>query len=83
MHPLTIKANDYLVLGFVANSNKTPVLITAVSGPTVVNNLNSYQVTAGGVVYTCTAANTVIQEKSANVANGVTTGFTSIWVLSA
>lgn len=83
MHPLSIKVNDFLVLGFVNNANKTPVLITAVSGPTTVNNMATYNVTAGGVVYVCNAANTIIQEKSANVANGVTTGFKSIWVLSA
>lgn len=82
MHPLSIKVNDYLVLGFVANSNKTPVLITAVS-VSVVNNINTYIVTAGGNNYTCTAANTVIQEKSANVPNGNTTGFVSTWVLGA
>ena len=83
MHPLSIKTNDFLVLGFVANSNKTPVLITAVSGPTVVNNLDSYQVTAGGVVYTCTAANTTVLEKNINVPNNNTTGFVTTWVLGA
>lgn len=82
MNPLSIKANDYLVLGFVSNANKTPVLITNVVTSTV-NGQNSYAVTAGGVVYTCTYANTVIQEKSANVPNGTTTGFVSTWVLSA
>ena len=57
-------------------------LITAVT-QSVVNNLNSYAVTAGGVVYTCTIANTTVQEKSANVATGTTTGFTTIWVIAA
>lgn len=83
MFPLTIKVNDYLVVGFTDNSKKTPQLITAVSGPTTVNNMNSYQVTAGGKVYTCTEANTTIQEKTINVPNGTTTGFVSTWVLGA
>lgn len=82
MHPLSIKVNDYLVVGFTNNAKTTPQLITAVT-PSVVNGLNSYAVTAGGIVYTCTAANTTIQEKSANVPNGTTTGFTSVWVLGA
>ncbi len=82
MHPLTIKVNDFLVVGFAGNANSTPKLITAVT-PSVVNGLNSYAVTAGGVVYTCTAANTTIQEKTINVPNGTTTGFVSTWVLGA
>lgn len=82
MNPLSIKVNDYLVLGFVNNANSTPKLITAVTA-SVVNGQKSYAVTAGGVVYTCNYANTVIQEKSANVPNGTTTGFVSTWVLSA
>lgn len=82
MNPLSIKANDYLVLGFVANSNSAPVLITNVT-PSTVNGQKSYAVTAGGVVYTCTYANTVVQEKNANVPNGNTTGFVTTWVLSA
>ncbi len=83
MHPLSIKTNDFLVLGFSANSNKTPVLITAVSGPTTVNNMSSYQVTAGGNVYTCTAANTTVLEKTINVPNSNATGFVTTWVLGA
>lgn len=83
MFPLSIKVNDYIILGFASNSNKTPVLITAVSGPTTVNNMNSYQVTAGGVVYTCTEANTTAQEKTINVPKGTTTGFVTTWVLGA
>lgn len=83
MFPLTIKANDYLIVGFANNALSTPQLITNVSGPTVVDGMDSYDVTAGGVVYTCTAANTTIQEKSANVPNGTTTGFVSTWVLGA
>ena len=83
MFPLTIKVNDYLVLGFVSNAKSTPQLITAVTGPTVVNNMDSYQVTAGGVVYTCTAANTTALEKSANVPNGTTTGYVTTYVLGA
>lgn len=82
MHPLSIKVNDYLVVGFTNNALSTPKLITAVSA-SVVNGLNSYAVTAGGIVYTCTVANTTIQEKSANVPNGTTTGFVSTWVLGA
>lgn len=82
MHPLSIKVNDYLNVSFTSNAIKTPQLITAVT-PSVVNGLNSYAVTAGGIVYTCTAANTTVQEKSANVANGTTTGFTTIWVIGA
>lgn len=82
MNPLSIKANDFLVLGFVANSNSSPVLITSVT-PSTVNGQKSYAVTAGGVVYTCNYGNTVVQEKSANAVNGATTGFVTTWVLSA
>lgn len=83
MHPLSIKVNDFLIAGFANNKNSTPLLITAVSGPTTVNGMDSYQVTAGGNVYTCTAANTVPQEKTINVPNGTTTGFVTTWVLGA
>jgi hypothetical protein len=82
MFPLSIKVGDYLVAGFASNALSTPKLITAVSVSTV-NNMKSYAVTAGGVVYTCTAANTTIQEKSANVPSAATTGFVSTWVLGA
>lgn len=81
MFPLTIKANDYLVVGFKNNALKTPQLITNVV-KSVVNNMNSYAVTAGGIVYTCTAANTTIQEKSANIATG-SVGSVDTWVLGA
>lgn len=81
MFPLTIKANDFLVVGFVKNSISTPQLVTNVVASTV-NNMKSYAVTAGGVVYTCTAANTTIQEKSVNIASG-STGSVDIWVLGA
>ena len=83
MFPLSIKVNDFLIAGFAANSNKTPQLITGVSGPTTVNNMKSYQVTAGGVTYTCTEANTTVQEKTINVPSGTTTGFVTTWVLGA
>ena len=82
MNPLSIKVGDYLVLGFVANSNSAPLLISAVT-PSTVGGQNSYAVTAGGVVYTCTYANTVVLEKTANVPNGTTTGFVTTWVLGA
>lgn len=82
MFPLSIKVNDFLVVGFAGNATSTPQKITAVSVSTV-NNMKSYAVTAGGKVYTCTEANTTIQEKSANVPNGTTTGFVSTWVLGA
>lgn len=81
MHPLSIKVNDFLKVGFVKNSITAPQLITAVT-TTTVNNMKSYAVTAGGVVYTCTAANTTIQEKSVNVASG-SAGSVDIWVLGA
>lgn len=81
MFPLTIKIGDYLVAGFAGNANKTPILITAVT-KSVVNNMNSYAVTAGGIVYTCTAANTTIQEKTVNIASG-STGSVDTWVLGA
>lgn len=82
MHPLSIKVNDLLNVSFTNNAKTTPQLITAIT-PSVVNGLNSYAVTAGGIVYTCTAANTVVQEKNINVPSGTTTGFRTIWVLGA
>ena len=82
MHALSIKVGDYLVAGFANNANTTPLLISAVT-PSVVNGLNSYAVTAGGKSFTCTAANTVPQEKTINVPNGTTTGFVTTWVLGA
>lgn len=82
MNPLSIKVNDYLIVSFTDNSKSSPLLITAVT-PSTVNGQKSYAVTAGGVVYTCTYANTVVLEKSANQPNGTTTGFVSTWVLSA
>jgi len=82
MFPLSIKVNDFLIVGFASNAKSTPQLITGVSVSTV-NNMKSYQVTAGGVTYTCTEANCTIQEKTANVPNGTTTGFVSTWVLGA
>ena len=81
MFPLTIKANDYLVVGFTNNALGTPQLITNVVASTV-NNMKSYAVTAGGIVYTCTAANTTIQEKTVNVASG-SAGSVDTWVLGA
>lgn len=83
MNGLSIKTGDYLVLGFVSNSNKTPVLITNVV-TSVVNGQNSYAVTAGGNVYTCTLANCTIQEKSVNVPAGTgSVGSVDTWVLGA
>lgn len=82
MHPLSIKVNDFLIAGFANNANTTPLLITAVS-LSVVNNIDTYAVTAGGKSFTCTAANTTIQEKTINVPNANTTGFVSTWVLGA
>lgn len=82
MFPLSIKVNDFLIAGFSGNSNSSPLLITAVT-KSVVNNMNSYAVTAGGKSFTCTEANCTIQEKTINVPNGTTTGFVSTWVLGA
>lgn len=74
MHALSIKVNDFLNTSFYSGSGGY-TLITAVAAPTVVAGINSYQVTAGGKVYTCTIANTTIEEK---LLNGV-----SSWVIGA
>lgn len=81
MFPLTIKTGDFLIAGFAGNTNSAPLLITNVV-KSVVNNMNSYAVTAGGNVYTCTAANCTIQEKTVNIASG-STGSVDTWVLGA
>ena len=76
MNPRAIAVNDYINVSFVDNSKTSDLLVTAVSA-SVVNQQNSYAVTAGGVVYTVTASNTVIRERSANT-NGK-----FYWVLGA
>ncbi len=82
MHPLTISVGDFLNVAFVNNALKTDQLVTAVT-PSVVNNMNSYAVTAGGVVYTCTAANTTKREQTTPDTSAANTPVKEYWVLGA